>query len=127
MPGYFKGSLLSALIAITVFATAQEPVKPKLTPRIMTATRQVSMFTNLEIQLLEAVRKKDKAVLQTILADDFAIDMPDADRLPGDDWLDSVMAKDYIGQFNFQDATGFGLTGQTANNFALTGGLKFDF
>jgi hypothetical protein len=37
------------------------------------------------------------------------------------------MAKDYIGQFNFQDATGFGLTGQTANNFALTGGLKFDF
>jgi hypothetical protein len=38
-----------------------------------------------------------------------------------------VMAKDYIGQFNFQDAAGFGLTGQTANNFALTGGLKFDF
>jgi hypothetical protein len=39
-----------------------------------------------------------------------------------------LMAKDYIGQFNFQDATGFGgFTGQTANNFALTGGLKFDF
>jgi hypothetical protein len=38
-----------------------------------------------------------------------------------------LMAKDYIGQFNFQDATGFGLTGQTANNFALTAGLKFDF
>lgn len=38
-----------------------------------------------------------------------------------------LMAKDYIGQFNFQDATGFGLTGQTAHNFALTGGLRFDF
>jgi len=38
-----------------------------------------------------------------------------------------LMAKDYIGQFNFQDATGLGLTGQTANNFALTAGLKFDF
>ena len=38
-----------------------------------------------------------------------------------------LLAKDYIGQFNFQDATGFGLTGQTANNFALTAGLKFDF
>jgi outer membrane protein with beta-barrel domain len=39
-----------------------------------------------------------------------------------------LMAKDYIGQFNFQDAIGFsGLTGQTANNFALTAGLKFDF
>lgn len=38
-----------------------------------------------------------------------------------------LMAKDYIGQFNFQDATGLGLTGQTAHNFALTGGLRFDF
>jgi hypothetical protein len=38
-----------------------------------------------------------------------------------------LMAKDYIGQFNFQDATGLGLTGQTAQNFALTAGLKFDF
>jgi hypothetical protein len=38
-----------------------------------------------------------------------------------------LMVKDYIGQFNFQDATGLGITGQTAHNFALTGGLKFDF
>ncbi len=38
-----------------------------------------------------------------------------------------LMAKDYIGQFNFQDVTGLGLTGQTAQNFALTAGLKFDF
>jgi hypothetical protein len=38
-----------------------------------------------------------------------------------------LMAKDYIGQFNFQDATGIGLTGQTAHNFALTAGLRFDF
>jgi len=38
-----------------------------------------------------------------------------------------LMAKDYIGQFNFQDATGLGLTGQTANNFAFTAGLRFDF
>jgi hypothetical protein len=38
-----------------------------------------------------------------------------------------LMAKDYIGQFNFQDVTGLGISGQTANNFALTAGLKFDF
>lgn len=38
-----------------------------------------------------------------------------------------VMAKDYIGQFNFQDATGLGISGQTAQNFALTAGLRFDF
>ena len=38
-----------------------------------------------------------------------------------------LMAKDYIGQFNFQDATGLDLTGQTAHNFAFTAGLRFDF
>jgi hypothetical protein len=38
-----------------------------------------------------------------------------------------VEAKDYIGKFNFQDATGLGLNGETANNFAFTAGLRFDF
>jgi len=37
------------------------------------------------------------------------------------------LAKDYIGQFNFQDATGLDITGNTAHNFALTAGLRFDF
>jgi hypothetical protein len=38
-----------------------------------------------------------------------------------------VMLKDYIGKFNFQDATGLGINGETANNWALTAGLRFDF
>jgi hypothetical protein len=38
-----------------------------------------------------------------------------------------VMAKDYIGKFNFQDATGFNINGSTANNLALTAGLRLDF
>jgi len=38
-----------------------------------------------------------------------------------------VLAKDYIGKFNFQDATGLGISGETAHNFALTAGLRFDF
>ncbi len=38
-----------------------------------------------------------------------------------------VLAKDYIGKFNFQDATGLNLSGQTANNFAFSAGLRFDF
>ena len=36
-------------------------------------------------------------------------------------------AKDYIGKFNFQDATGLGISGNTAHNFALSAGLRFDF
>ena len=38
-----------------------------------------------------------------------------------------VLAKDYIGKFNFQDATGLGITGETAHNFALSAGMRFDF
>ena len=38
-----------------------------------------------------------------------------------------VLAKDYIGKFNFQDATGLGITGNTAHNVALSAGLRFDF
>lgn len=38
-----------------------------------------------------------------------------------------LLAKDYIGKFNFQDATGLGVDGSTAHNFGLTAGLRFDF
>jgi len=92
---YFFARLFAVLIATSVFSAAQEPVKPALSPRIITATKQVAMFTGLENQLLHAVQKKDKAAAQAMLSDDLIIEMPDADALPGDDWLDSVLAKDY--------------------------------
>ena len=38
-----------------------------------------------------------------------------------------VLAKDYIGKFNFKDATGLGINGETAHNLAFTAGLRFDF
>jgi hypothetical protein len=38
-----------------------------------------------------------------------------------------LMAKDYIGKFNFQDATGLDVQGQTTHNFALSAGLRFNF
>lgn len=38
-----------------------------------------------------------------------------------------LLAKDYIGKFNFKDATGLGVDGNTANNFGFTAGLRFDF
>jgi ketosteroid isomerase-like protein len=83
------------LIAVAVVVSAQEPVKPKLNPRIVTATRQVAQFSGLELQLLKAVQKKDQAALQAMLTEDCMIEMPNADPLPGEDWMDSVMAKDY--------------------------------
>jgi hypothetical protein len=84
------------LIAITVFAAGQEPFQPKLTPRTITATKQVTLFTGLERQLLQAVQKKDQTGLQAMLGDDFEIAMPGADPLAGEDWVNSVMAKEFV-------------------------------
>jgi uncharacterized protein DUF4440 len=91
----FFARLMSVLIATSIFSATQEPVKPSLSPRIITATKQVTIFNGLEKQLLQAVQKKDKAAVQAMLADDLYIEMPDADPLTGDDWLDSVLAKEY--------------------------------
>jgi hypothetical protein len=88
--------IVSFTVTTFMIAAAQEPVKPKLTPHIITATRQVTVFTGLEKQMLQAIQKKDKAGLEAMLSDDFTIEMPNADPLPGDDWLDSVMTKDYL-------------------------------
>ena len=76
----FFARLLPVLIVTIIFSAAQEPVKPSLTPRIITATKQVAMFTAMENQLLQAIQKKDKAATQAMLSDDLYIEMPDADR-----------------------------------------------
>lgn len=38
-----------------------------------------------------------------------------------------LLAKDYIGKFDFKDAIGFDVDGSTAHNFGFTAGLRFDF
>jgi hypothetical protein len=91
----FAPRLFSALIAVVVLGAAQEPVKPKQTPTIITATRQVTLFAGLEKQMLLAVQKKERAGLEAMLTDEFEIAMPSADPLAGEDWVDSVMAKDF--------------------------------
>ena len=37
------------------------------------------------------------------------------------------LAKDYIGKFDFKDATGLGISGETAHNWAFSAGMRFDF
>ena len=38
-----------------------------------------------------------------------------------------IMAKDYIGKFDFKDATGFNVPASRSNNIALTAGVRLDF
>ena len=115
----FLSRVVTMMMVAALMASAQEPVKSKLTPRIMTATRQVMIFTNLEIQLLEAVKKKDKAALQALASDDLGIEMPNADRLAVDDWLESVLAKDYV-------LKNFGVRQVSVSDSGDTAIVKFD-
>lgn len=87
-----------ATIALAAFpvGSAQEPVKPSLNPRIVTATRQVVIFTDLENQVLRAIQSKDQAALSKLISEDCIIEMPDADPLTGDDWMKSVLSKEYV-------------------------------
>jgi len=88
---------LFLIVAIlTVVATAQEPVKPELSHRIITATKQVTIFSSLERQLLQNVQKKDKAAIQALLSDDLLIFMPNSDAMPGEDWVGSVVSQDFV-------------------------------
>jgi hypothetical protein len=115
----FLVRLASVVIASGLLALAQEPEKSKLNPRIMTGTRQVVTFTSLETQLLTAVQKKDKAGLQGLLSDDFAIEMPDSNRLDGDEWLDSVMSPDFT-------LTKFGVRQVSVTDLGTSAIVKFD-
>lgn len=38
-----------------------------------------------------------------------------------------LMAKDYIGKFDFKEATSLDVNGQTAHNWALSAGIRLDF
>jgi ketosteroid isomerase-like protein len=87
--------LYVAAALVAALSSAQEPAPPKLTPTIITATKQVTFFTALEKQMLQAVQKKDKSALAAMLAENFEIAMPNADPLAGEDWVDSVMSKDF--------------------------------
>ncbi|HWZ45182.1 MAG TPA: nuclear transport factor 2 family protein [Candidatus Saccharimonadales bacterium] len=91
----YVARMIAALAFLGPLAPSQEPVKPPLNPRIITATRQVAQFSALEKQLLQAIQKKDQAALEVLVSDDFTISMPNADPLAGDEWMEQVMGKDY--------------------------------
>jgi len=99
----FTLSLLSILGSMMMPTAAQEPLKPHVTPRIMTATRQVTLFTDLEKRILTGIQKKDEASLKTLLTDDFEIWMPNSDPIGAEDWISSVMGPYTLKSFRLSD------------------------
>src|SRR5437660_530936 len=91
---WMAGMMVASVVLASLLA-AQDPVRPPVSPRVITATKQVTEFTALETQLLKAVQKNDRTALQSLVADHFMIFMPGADPLPGDEWMEQVMSKDF--------------------------------
>jgi ketosteroid isomerase-like protein len=124
--------LLAGVIGSSILAAGQEPVEPKLTPTIVTATKQVTLFTGLEKQILQAVQNKDRAGVEAMLTDDFEIAMPRADALAGDEWLDSVMAKGFalrtfvISQMSVTDLGDFAVVKYERGQQATLKGKAYD-
>src|SRR5258708_20580066 len=58
---------LYAMVALLAALNwAQEPVKPPVSPRVMTATRQVTVFSALELQMLQPIQNNDNPPLQSM-------------------------------------------------------------
>ena len=107
----------SMVILPALSLAAQEPVRPPLAPKIVTATRQVTLFTGLEKQLLAGIQKKDPTALKAQLADDFEIWMPNGDAIATEDWLPAV-----LGKFNLKS---FRISQMSVRDFGDTAIVKF--
>src|SRR5205823_11350329 len=81
-----------ATILLAVTAAAQSPAGKQ---RIVTTTRLVAIFSDLERQLMSAVQQKDDVKTQQFLSDDFAVwtPQPPGDPIPQEDWLASEKRK----------------------------------
>jgi hypothetical protein len=71
--------------------------------------------------------KIDESILQTS-ATNAAVNFGlGADVSLGRGFAFRLMAKDYVGKFDFKEATSFDISGQTAHNLAFSAGIRLDF
>ena len=78
-----------ALIAMTYVAHAQAG------GQVVTRTRLVTEFSQLQSQWLDAVRKKDSTTLDKLLADEYQVWTPTrSDPIPRDEWQEQAFRKE---------------------------------
>jgi hypothetical protein len=117
-----KSVLVGLILALTAsLCVAQAP------GRVQTATRLVTIFSNLENQLADAVSENDSARAARLLADDFSqwTPQPPGSPVPRDQWLKSA-GKD-LGTFSIRQMSAKDLGEYVAVNFVLTTKTKAFF
>lgn len=83
--------LLSLVFAVVLLAQDTPPTggRPASPPRIVTRTRTVAVFGDLESKLMAAVEKKDAAALTQLATEDFELRRASAPSqpVPRDQWI----------------------------------------
>lgn len=85
--------LLFALLSFTLLSFAQQPAARSGT-RVVTTTRLVAVFTQLESQLMTAVQQNDLAAFDRLLDKNFQewTPQPPGEPIPRSDWMQGVTA-----------------------------------
>ena len=92
---WFAGAALLVCICPGWLA-GQDQTPPRVsTGRVVTKTRLVAIFSDLETQLLQAEQAKDEPALNRLLGEDFEVWTPElsGDPIPRDDWQKQALAQ----------------------------------
>ncbi len=116
-----KSLVIALLLALP--AAAQAP------GRIVTVTRTVQTFTQLENDLFSAVKRKNAAALKPLLADDFEmrISATPANPIPREDWLNIAVGRYNIQSFEISDMAVRELPGRSRTDVKSAGILAVSF
>jgi hypothetical protein len=76
-----------AMILLAASLSWSQTASPQKPARIVTTTRLVAIFSELENQLINAIQKKDQTTLDRLLTEDFQVWKPMSDPVPKDDWI----------------------------------------
>lgn len=87
----FAVPFLAVSLAMGQAAPAQKP------GRIVTTTRLVTIFSELEEQLSRALQGGDQAALDRLLGEDFQVWKPMSDPVPREDWIQQAQSGNLTG------------------------------
>ncbi len=106
-------ALFAALLQVPSFALGQ--AREPAGRRIVTTTRLVARFSELEQQLTNAMRHKDEAELSKLLSEDFEqwTPAPPGDPLPREDWIHNALTAFTIQSFQLRQMA-VRMVGETA-------------
>ena len=81
---------LGPILAFAALLPAQQA--PGARARIVTMTRPMAIFSELENRLVEAAQKKDAAALQALISEDCNLwtPAPPGDPMPSEDWIPTL-------------------------------------